>query len=159
MCSGAFCVGSSAVGIVAGLLGVVPLAGGPAVAGDQLRGVGPGVGACLRRGRSAAVAAYLGTGRGGPVAGAAGGGRGACVTVGGMKNPALRRGWGLCALPCPVVNDPVALGVGNAGELVQVQLRAAEVISIRFAGVGRVWELFATGPGDNVSTVLGGCRH
>ena len=42
VCSGAFGVGSAAVGIVAGLLGVVPLAGGPAVAGDRLRGVGPG---------------------------------------------------------------------------------------------------------------------
>jgi len=39
VCSGAFCVGSSTVGIVAGLLGVVPSAGGPAVGGDRLRGV------------------------------------------------------------------------------------------------------------------------
>ena len=71
VCFGAFCVGSSAVGIVAGLLGVVPLTGGPAVAGDRLRGVGTGAGACLWRCRSAAVAACLGAGRGGPVAGSA----------------------------------------------------------------------------------------
>ena len=43
------------------------------------------------------------------------------VTVGGMKKSRLAAGvglWPLCALPGPVVYDPVALGVGDAGELV-----------------------------------------
>ena len=56
----------------------------------------------------------------GIVAGAAVGARGG-VTVGGMKKSRLAAGvglWPLCALPGPVVYDPVALGVGDAGELV-----------------------------------------
>ena len=80
VCSGAFCV--------------VPLAGGPAVAGDRLRGVGPGVAACLWRCRLAVGRWLLGAGCGGPVAGVAGGGCGAGVTVGSMKNPPCGWVWG-----------------------------------------------------------------
>ena len=70
VCSGAFGVGSSAVGIMAGVVGRWNCGG---------------------------------------------------VTVGGMKKSRLAAGvglWPLCALPGPVVYDPVALGVGDAGELV-----------------------------------------
>lgn len=88
VCSGPFALDRlrvASAGMVAGLLGVMPSAGGPAVAG-------------------AAVGA-----RGG-------------VTVGGMKKSRLAAGVGsvrgLCALSGPVGNDPVALGVGDAGELV-----------------------------------------
>ena len=53
------------------------------------------------------------------MAGAAGGGRGAGVPVGGMKKTRLSAGVVVSsALPGPVVYDPVALGVGDAGELV-----------------------------------------